>query len=160
MGNEFKKEVMKILKDLSTNINSNTDYFEKKLETIRWSQKTESLFAEMKAELKALNWRKNNEEEWVSDLENRMKGNHSIKTAYRKPNLKNQSNKEIHGIKYANLWIIGIPEGEEKENGIENIFEEIVAEKFTNIKETYIKIQEAQRVPNKLNPNRPTLRHL
>ena len=63
-------------------------------------------------------------------------------------------------IKWANLCIIGIPEGEEKEKGIENIFEEIMAENFPNLKETDIKIQEAQRAPNKLNPNRPTPRHI
>ena len=49
-------------------------------------------------------------------------------------------------IKWANLCIIGIPEGEEKENEIENIFEEIIAENFPSLKETDIKIQEAQRV--------------
>ena len=49
----------------------------------------------------------------------------------------------------ANLCIIGIPEGEEKENGIENIFEEIIAGNFPNLKETDIKIQEAQRTPNR-----------
>ena len=62
-------------------------------------------------------------------------------------------------IKQANLCIIGIPEGKEKEKGIENIFEEIMAENFPNLKDTDIKIQEAQRAPNKLNPNRPTPRH-
>ncbi len=61
-------------------------------------------------------------------------------------------------IKQDNLCIIGIPEGEEKEKGIENIFEEIMSENFPNLKETDIKIQEAQRAPNKLNPNRPTPR--
>ena len=35
-----------------------------------------------------------------------------------------------------------------------------MAEKFPNLKHTYIKTQEAQRAPNKLNPNRPTLRHI
>ena len=63
-------------------------------------------------------------------------------------------------IKQANLCIIGIPEGEEKEKGIEHIFEEIMAENFPNLKEVDIKIQEAQRAPNKLNPNRPTPRHI
>ena len=43
-----------------------------------------------------------------------------------------------------------------KRKGIENIFEEIMAENFPNMKETGIKIQEKQRAPNKLNPNRPT----
>ena len=38
--------------------------------------------------------------------------------------------------------MIGIPEGEDKEMGIENIFEEIIAETFTNLKETHIKIQD------------------
>ena len=34
-----------------------------------------------------------------------------------------------------------------------------MSEKFSNLKETDIKIQEAQRAPNKLSPNRPPLRH-
>ena len=34
-----------------------------------------------------------------------------------------------------------------------------MAENFPNLKETDIKIQGAQRAPNKLNPNRPTPRH-
>ena len=38
---------------------------------------------------------------------------------------------------------MGIPEREEKEKRIENIFEEIMAENFPNLKETDIKIQEA-----------------
>uniref|UniRef100_A0A8D1ALS5 L1 transposable element RRM domain-containing protein n=1 Tax=Sus scrofa TaxID=9823 RepID=A0A8D1ALS5_PIG len=61
-------------------------------------------------------------------------------------------------IKWANLRIIGIPAGKEKEEGIENIFEEIMAENVPNLKDTDIKIQEAQRAPKKLHPNRPTPR--
>ena len=38
-------------------------------------------------------------------------------------------------IKWANLHIIGIPEGKEKgEKGIENIFEEIMAGNFPNLR--------------------------
>ena len=51
---------------------------------------------------------------------------------------------------------IEIPEWEE---GTENIFEEIT-ENFPNLKGTDIKIQETQKTPNKLNPNRPTPRHI
>ena len=43
---------------------------------------------------------------------------------------------------------------------MENIFEEIITGNFPNIKDTDFKIQEAQRAPNKLNPNRPTPRHI
>ena len=58
------------------------------------------------------------------------------------------------------LPIIGAPE-EKREKRIENVFEEIIAENFPNLKkETDIKVQEAQRDPNKINPNRPTARHI
>ena len=43
---------------------------------------------------------------------------------------------------------------------MENIFEEIITGNFPNLKDTGFKIQEAQRAPNKLNPNRPTPRHI
>ena len=59
------------------------------------------------------------------------------------------------------LCMIGIPEGEERKKGIENVFEEVMAENFSNLKkESDIQVQEAQRVPNKINPNRPTPRHI
>ena len=64
---------MKILKELRKVINRNADYCKKELETIRRSQeKLETSFAEMKAELKAMNSRMNNAEEWISDLEDRI----------------------------------------------------------------------------------------
>ena len=47
-----------------------------------------------------------------------------------------------------------------RKKGFENIFEEIMAEDFPNLKERGINIQEAQRAPNKLNPKRPTPRHI
>ena len=56
--------------------------------------------------------------------------------------------------------MIGMPKGEERGKGIENV-EEIMAENFPNLKkETDMQVQEAQRVPNKINPNRPTPRYI
>ena len=63
-------------------------------------------------------------------------------------------------IKRANLRIIGIPEGVEKDKGMENIFEENITGNFPNLKDSDFKIREAQSAPNKLNPNRPTPRHI
>uniref|UniRef100_A0A8D1J8S0 L1 transposable element RRM domain-containing protein n=1 Tax=Sus scrofa TaxID=9823 RepID=A0A8D1J8S0_PIG len=63
-------------------------------------------------------------------------------------------------IKWASLCIIRIPEGEEKGKGVENIFEEIMAENSPNLKDTDFNIQESQRALNKLNPKRPTPRHI
>ena len=42
--------------------------------------------------------------------------------------------------------------GEEREKESENVFEEIMAENFPNLrKETDIQVEEAQRVPNEIN---------
>ena len=47
-----------------------------------------------------------------------------------------------------------------RENEAEHLFEEIIAENFSNLeKETNILVQKAQRVPNKMNPKRFRSRH-
>ena len=64
-------------------------------------------------------------------------------------------------IKSNNIRIIGVPEGEEREKGPEKIFEEITVENFPNMgKEIAIQVQEAQRVPYRINPRRNTPRHI
>ena len=46
---------------------------------------------------------------------------------------------------------------EEKEQEIGNLFEKIMKENFLNlVKEIDIQVQEAESVPNKMDPNRPT----
>ena len=58
--------------------------------------------------------------------------------------------------------IIGVPEGEEEQQEIENLFEKIVKEKFPNMAKEidFQEVQEAQRVPKKLDPRRNTPRHI
>ena len=64
-------------------------------------------------------------------------------------------------MKCNNIHIIGIPEGEEEEQGIENLFEKVMMENFPNLKrEKATQVQEAERVPIKRNPKRPTARHI
>ena len=64
-------------------------------------------------------------------------------------------------MKRNNIHIIGIPEGEEEEQGIENLFEKVMMENFPNLmREKFTHIQETQRVPSKRNPKRPTARHI
>ena len=54
-----------------------------------------------------------------------------------------------------------MPEGDEQQQEIENLFEQIMKEKFPNlVKEINIQVQEAQRVPNKLDSERITPRHI
>ena len=66
-----------------------------------------------------------------------------------------------YNMKRNNICIIGIPEGEEVEQGMENLFEKAMMENFPNLmREKVTQIQETQRIPSKRNPNRPTARHI
>ena len=66
-----------------------------------------------------------------------------------------------NNIKHTNILILGVPEGGEREKGAENICEDTIAENFPNLwKETDFQVQEAQRVPNRINPKRSTPRHI
>ena len=48
-------------------------------------------------------------------------------------------------IKCNNILIIGASEGEDREKGTENIYEDIIAEKFPNLrKETVFQVQKEQ----------------
>ena len=63
-----------------------------------------------------------------------------------------------NNIKHTNIRIIGVPEGVEK--GPEKIFEEIIAKNFPNMgKEIVNQVQEAQRVPGRINPRKNTPRY-
>ena len=63
-------------------------------------------------------------------------------------------------IKRTNIRIIGVPE-EEKKKGSKKIFEDIILEKFPKMgKEIVNQVQEAQRVPYRINPNRNMPRHI
>ena len=54
-----------------------------------------------------------------------------------------------------------VPEGEEKEQEVGNLFEKIMKENSPNlVKEIDMQVQEAQRVPNKVDTKRITLRHI
>ena len=65
----------------------------------------------------------------------------------------------MDNIKCINIRIIGVPE--EKKKGYEKIFEEIIVENFPNMeKEIVNQVQDAQRVPYRINPRRNTPRHI
>ena len=57
-------------------------------------------------------------------------------------------------FKHSNIWIIGVPEGAEEKQEIENIFKQVMKENSPNlVKEIdFQEVQEAQRVPKKLDP--------
>nr|KAF6369220.1 hypothetical protein mMyoMyo1_010601 [Myotis myotis] len=63
-------------------------------------------------------------------------------------------------FKRTNIRIVGVPE-DEREQDIENLFQEIMTENFPYlVKEMDLQVQEARRTPNKRNPKRTTPRHI
>ena len=65
-------------------------------------------------------------------------------------------------FKRSNIRIVGVPEGEEEKQKIENLFERIMKKNFPNLSKEidFQEVQEAQRVPKKLDPRRNTPRHI
>ena len=96
-------------------------------------------------------------EEWISELEDRM-----VEITAEEQN-RGKGMKRIENIlrdlwdiiKHTNIPVIGVPEEEERKKSTEKIFEEIIVENFPNMgKEIVNQIQEAQRVPYRINPRR------
>nr|KAF6382544.1 hypothetical protein mPipKuh1_008906 [Pipistrellus kuhlii] len=59
-----------------------------------------------------------------------------------------------------NIRMIGVPEGNETEKDMENVFQEIMTENFPEIEKKPTQIQDDHRVPRKKNPKRPMPRHI
>ena len=60
---------------------------------------------------------------------------HSIRIAGRKKNLENKDRLTNlwNNFKHTKIWIIGMPEEEEKEQEVENSFEKIMKKNFPNL---------------------------
>ena len=68
----------------------------------------------------------------------------------------------LDSLERSSIRITGVPEGEEEEQEIENLFENIMKENFPNLAKgiDFQEVQEAQRVPKKLDPRKHTPRHV
>ena len=116
----------------------------------------------IKNPLERINSRITEAEEWKSNLEDKIV---EITTAEQNKEKRmkrvEDSLRHLWDIKHTNIQIIGVPEEEEKRKGTEKIFAEIIVEKFPNVgKEIVNKVQEAQRVPYRINPRRNKPRHI
>ena len=123
---------------------------------------TNNTVTEIKTTLEGINSRISEAEERISELEDKM----VEITSEEQNKLKRMKRAEDSlrdlwdHIKHTNIQIIGVPE-EEKKKGYEKIFEEIIVENFPNMeKERVNQVQEAPRVPYRINPRRNTPRHI
>ena len=97
---------------------------------------------------------------WTRKKEETSKWNRMKKQEFKKNEERLRNLQDI--FKHSSIRIIRVPEGEEEEQTIENSFEQIIRENFPNLaKETdFQEVQEAQRVPKKLDSRRNTPRHI
>ena len=124
---------------------------------------TKNTITEIKNTLEGINSRIYEGEEWISELEEKM----VEITSEEQNKVKRMKRTEDHlrdfwdNIKHTNIWIIGVPEEEEKNKGYEKNFEEIIVENFPNMEmEIVDQVQEAQKVPYRINPRRNMPRHI
>ena len=102
---------------------------------------------EMKTTLEGINSRITEAEELISDLEDRMVEFTAMEQTKEKRMKRNEDSlRDLwDNIKHNNIRIIGVPEGEEREEGPKKIFAEIIVENFPNMgKAIATQIQEVQ----------------
>ena len=93
----------------------------------------------------------------------RRKKKHSTRTEWRNKSLKKKKIEErLRNLwdifKHSNTWIIGCQKEKRKSRKIENLFENLMKENFPNLAKEidFQEVQEAQRVPKKLDPRKHT----
>ena len=165
---EFRITIVKMIQDLGktmeAKIEKMQEMFNKDLEELKYKQtEMNNTKTEMKTTLEGNNSRIIEAEERISDLEDRMV---EFTAAEQNKEKRMKGNEDSlrdlwDNIKRNNIHIIGDPEGEEREKGPKKIFEEIIVENFPNMgKEIVTQVQEAQRVPYRINPRRNMPRHM
>ena len=136
----------------------------KEIETINKTQEErKNTISELKNTVEGMKSRLDEAEDGISELEEKVEKNTQKEQEKEKRLRKNEEAiREMQdNMKRNNVRTIGIPEGEEEEQGIENLFEKVMMENFPNLRrEKVTQIQETQRVPSKTNPKRPTARHI
>ena len=165
---EFRIMIVKMIqylgKRMEAKIEKMQEMFNKDLEELKNKQtEMNNTVTEMKTTLEGINSRIPEAEEWISDLEDRMVKFTAVEQNKEKGMKRNEDSlRDLwDNIKHDNIRIIGVPEGEEREKGPEKMFEEIIVENFPNMgKEIATQVQEAQRVPYRINPKRNMPRHI
>ena len=154
---EFKTLVIRVFNELSEDLNS-----------IKKNQsEMKDTLTKMKNNLQGINSRVDKAKNPISNLEYKEEKQQTKTTQPEQQNEKIVPKYEDNvrslwdNFKHTNIQIIGVLEGEEKEQEIENTLEKLMMKSFPNLaKEIDIQVQYAQRVPNKMNPKRPKPRHI
>ena len=156
--------IQDLRKRIESKIEKMQEMFNEDLEELKNKQtKVNYTITEMTTTLEGINSKITEAEERISDLEDRMVEFTAAEQNKEKRMKRNEDSlRDLwDNSKSNNICIIGVPEGEERQKGPAKIHEEIIVENVPNMgKETATQVQEAQRVPYRINPRRNTPRHI
>ena len=161
---EFRVMIVKMIQNLGNRVEKIQETFNKDLEEVKSKQTMmNNTKNDIKNSLEGINSRITEAEERISDLEDKIveitPTEQNKETRMRR--IENSLRDLWDNIKGTNIRIIRVPKEEEKKKGSEKIFEEIIVENFPNRgKEIVNQVQEAQRVPYRVNPRRSMPRHI
>ena len=137
-----------MIKNLEKKMEKMQESINKDLEELKNKHtETNNTITKIKNTLEGINSNISEAEEWISELEDKI-----VEITSEEPNkVKTMKRTEASlrdlwdHIKHINIWIIGVPEKEEKNKGYEKFFEEIIVENFPNMeKEIVNQVQEAK----------------
>ena len=158
---EFRIMIVKMIKNLESKMEKIEESINKDLDELKNKHtETNDTITGIINTLEGINSRISEAEEQISKLEDKM-----VEIASEEQNkVKRMKRTEDSlrdlwdNMKCTNIRITGVPEEEEEKKGCEIIFEEIMVENFPNM-EIVNQVQEAQRVPYRINPRRNMPRH-
>ena len=156
---EFRILIVKMIKNLENKMEKMQESINKDLEELKNKHtETNNTITEIKNTLEGINSKISEAEEQISELEDKMVEITSEEQNKIKRLKRNEDSLRDFwdNIKCSNIQIIGVPE-EEKKKEYEKISEEIIVENFPNMeKKVANQVQEAQRVPYRINARRNT----
>lgn len=164
---DFGLLMLKMMQDIGNKLEAKMDNLQetltKEIQDIKLKQEEmQNTITEIKNSLEAANSRIQEAEERISEVEDRLVEIWDVEEKREKRLKTNESLRELwDNVERTNIHIIGVPEGKERRKGTEKTFQEIIAKNFPNMgKEPLTQMQEAQRVPYKINPKGNTPRHI
>ena len=129
-------------------------------------EKVKAMQSEMKKNVQGTHSEGKKTRTQINGLDQKEEIKQSTRTQGRNKNSKKKNEERLrnlwNNLKHSNIWIIGVPEGEEEEQEIENLFEKTMKENIPNLEKEihFQEVQEAQRVPKKLDTKRNTPRRI
>ena len=156
--------IVQMIKKLESKMEKIQESINKDIEELKNKHaETNNTITEIKNTLEGINSRISEAEQQISELQDKMveitsEEQNKVKRMKR---TKDSLRDLWDNIKSTNIRIIGVPEEQKKKKGYEKIFEEIIVENFPNMeKEIVNQLQEAQRVPYRINSRRNMPRHI